>query len=416
MLEESQKLVVRRELDAILSSPAFRSSARCKNFLSFVVQCSLDGRVELLKERLIGMEVFSRSSDYSTGEDSIVRAKATELRRRLAKYYLEVESTPEVRIEIPAGSYAPVFRWGLTGSSGNGTPLDQPLQGRRLWVRRALVLLLVLAGAVAILEYGATRSARSRRLPAALNEFWMPLLRSSRPPLVYVPSPELFRLSRGFYASQWRNSGAAGITEQDMLSDDLQLDPNAILHGKDLIPVPNHYVAKGDAYVAAALAGLFARAGKSSQLRFGDNLSFRDLRSAPTVLIGAFNDPWTLQTTSNLHFSFREQNGVQFIETQQPLTRTWTSRLNPDGTIADDYALVCRLVDPRSHRVLAVAAGITEWGTWAAGDFLTTEDELAQVFRRIGAGRSKQNVEILLKTHVIDSIPGPPRVVDTYVW
>jgi hypothetical protein len=140
MLEESQKLVVRRELDAILSSPAFRSSARCKNFLSFVVQCSLDGRVELLKERLIGMEVFSRSSDYSTGEDSIVRAKATELRRRLAKYYLEVESTPEVRIEIPAGSYAPVFRWGLTGSSGNGTPLDQPLQGRRLWVRRALVL------------------------------------------------------------------------------------------------------------------------------------------------------------------------------------------------------------------------------------------------------------------------------------
>src|SRR5580698_3555405 len=106
-----EKEAVLRELEAILSSPFFRTSNRSKQFLAYVVQHTLEGNHEPLKERTIGAKLFQRPAGYATGDDPVVRVQAGEVRRRLEQYHHAAVSQSPVRIELPIGSYAPTFQW-----------------------------------------------------------------------------------------------------------------------------------------------------------------------------------------------------------------------------------------------------------------------------------------------------------------
>ncbi len=100
---------VKAELQRILSSPTFRNAPRHSEFLKFVVGKALAGEAENVKEYLIGLEVFHRRSDYDPATDPIVRAEARRLRARLAEYYGTLGEHNQIRIELPKGTYVPVF-------------------------------------------------------------------------------------------------------------------------------------------------------------------------------------------------------------------------------------------------------------------------------------------------------------------
>ena len=105
--DKNQRAVILDQLAKIQNSRSFGNSARAKEFFSYVVKQAVDGHTENLKERAIGVNLFDRAPSYMTGEDPIVRVNAAEVRKRLSVYYAEEEPTPEVRIEIPVGSYIP---------------------------------------------------------------------------------------------------------------------------------------------------------------------------------------------------------------------------------------------------------------------------------------------------------------------
>jgi hypothetical protein len=113
--------VVRSELDRVLASPEFRASKRCQDFLAFVVERTLAGLPDSLKERTIGIEVFGRPTSYDTSVDGIVRINASEVRKRLAIYYAESNRTSQYRISLPVGSYVPVFSKAAAHISGDPT-------------------------------------------------------------------------------------------------------------------------------------------------------------------------------------------------------------------------------------------------------------------------------------------------------
>ncbi len=110
-LSAKQADAVRTVLESIVSSSAFAGSKRCQDFLRLVVQRALVGDLDSLRERMIGVEMFGRPADYDTSNDAVVRVRATEVRKRLSQYYREAAAAPDVRIELPPGSYVPEFRW-----------------------------------------------------------------------------------------------------------------------------------------------------------------------------------------------------------------------------------------------------------------------------------------------------------------
>jgi serine/threonine-protein kinase len=98
------------QVGRILVSKAFRQSDRLKRFLSFIVEETVAGRGERLKEFVVGVEVFGKPASFDPRNDPIVRVQARRLRAQLARYYKEDASEGELVIELPKGGYAPVFR------------------------------------------------------------------------------------------------------------------------------------------------------------------------------------------------------------------------------------------------------------------------------------------------------------------
>ena len=106
---ELERADVRKQLERILSSPVFQNSKRYAAVLKFLIDRTLEGSGDQLKERTIGIEVFNRAPDYDTATDHAVRSAVAEVRKRLAQFYQENPLEP-VRIEVLPGSYVPQFR------------------------------------------------------------------------------------------------------------------------------------------------------------------------------------------------------------------------------------------------------------------------------------------------------------------
>ena len=107
-VEADQK--VREELNRILASKSFRQVDRLQHFLRFVVEETMAGRRDKLKEFPIGVEVFGKESSFDPRMDPIVRVQARRLRSRLERYYREEGQNDNVVIELPKGGYAPTFQ------------------------------------------------------------------------------------------------------------------------------------------------------------------------------------------------------------------------------------------------------------------------------------------------------------------
>ncbi|MGH9605837.1 MAG: TPR end-of-group domain-containing protein [Terracidiphilus sp.] len=127
-LSPVQATLARQHLEQILASRTFASSKRTQAFLSLVVSRALEGDIENLHERMIGAELFGRPISYDTGNDSVVRVRASELRKKLAQYYSSEarDRNLPVRIELRSGSYVPNFLFAAESAPAAGETTVQP--------------------------------------------------------------------------------------------------------------------------------------------------------------------------------------------------------------------------------------------------------------------------------------------------
>jgi len=101
---------IKNQLEKILESAEFKGSEKQRNFLSFVVNETLDNRASQIKGFTIAVAVYGRTEKFDPQVDPIVRVEAGRLRRALAHYYLTAGEKDPIIIEIPKGSYVPAFR------------------------------------------------------------------------------------------------------------------------------------------------------------------------------------------------------------------------------------------------------------------------------------------------------------------
>jgi serine/threonine-protein kinase len=123
---------VREQLARVVKSPGFVSSARLTRFLAHIVNRTIDGDLDSLKEFSIAMEVFDRTADYDPNIDAIVRVEARRLRSKLKAYYEEGPGRSDpVLIGLRPGSYVPIFRWLERGPQENKKEIGTSIQTRR---------------------------------------------------------------------------------------------------------------------------------------------------------------------------------------------------------------------------------------------------------------------------------------------
>jgi hypothetical protein len=157
---------------------------------------------------------------------------------------------------------------------------------------------------------------------------------------------------------------------------------------------------------------MLARRGKAYQLRYAGDISPGDVHSAPTVLIGAFNNPWTIEVTDPLRFVFVGGDTIRDKQTNH----SWTVQVKADRTTTDDYAIVSRLLSADGRETIMTAAGIGQYGTQAASEFLSNPARIADFARTAPAGWAGKNLQIVMHIRVVDDAPGSVDIVSSYSW
>ena len=169
----------------------------------------------------------------------------------------------------------------------------------------------------------------------------------------------------------------------------------------------------GDVSANVSVTSLLTRFKHTFDLRSGEDVAFGDICEAPAILIGAFNNAWTLQMTGDLPFVFgsgltiREHGGD---------ARQWSPVLSSDNRIQVDYALVARLPHSKTGEPLITIAGIEQSGTRAAAEFITSPQEINSLIRSAPAGWMNKNLEFVLQTKVVNDIPTTSTLVAIRAW
>jgi len=409
MVDGVERAAIQRELEAIVRSSFFRGSSRGKQFLAYVVQHKLEGHDELLKERTIGTELFRRPVDYATGDDPVVRVQAGEVRRRLEQYYNAVPNGSKVRITLPVGSYVPEFQ-------GNQVehPVDSPLaesEPAPLPRKRFPVLWTVVV--IGLVSFAAVSTMRVRRKAgheSVLEQFWSPVFASPQAVLICLSKPVFYRPSLDLYRRYSKTHTGTFTTEVERLNRGLPLNPREKILWGDMVPFTEFGVAAGDVYAANRLTQLFGRINKPSQFRIGNEYSFDDLRNSPAVLVGAFSNWGTLEITANLRFVFAEKEVSFWIQDREAPNRTWR------GEDGEDFGIVTRLLDSKTGQLVITVAGLAATGSDAAAQLISNSEYLHEGLRGAPPDWQKKNMQVVVQTHVINGVAGPPHVVATYFW
>jgi hypothetical protein len=146
--------------------------------------------------------------------------------------------------------------------------------------------------------------------------------------------------------------------------------------------------------------------------------SFAELREGPIVLIGAFDNIWTLRVTQKLRFGFESKDGVALIvDRKSPKQTSWATAWDlPYEKLSRDYAIVARIHDSTTGQPVIIAAGISEEGTEAAGEILYNPVYLDSLLARLPANWEQMNMEAVIETQVIQGHSGPPNVLAVETW
>jgi hypothetical protein len=237
-----------------------------------------------------------------------------------------------------------------------------------------------------------------------------------QPVLICLAKPVVYRPTFDLYQKYAQTHPGSFQTEVERSNQVLPLGAHDQIAWSEMTPYPDYGVAVGDAYAAVRVSSSMGQIGKPSQVRIGGNYSFEDLRNSPAVVVGAFNNKWTMQIMPGLHFSFVEDNGQYMIREQIPGGRVWRANFRQSQQAGDDFAIVARLLDSKTGQFTIVAAGITGSGTQAAGEFISNPTFLERGLRAVSPDWQKKNMELVLQTTVTDSVAGPARVVAAYAW
>jgi hypothetical protein len=243
---------------------------------------------------------------------------------------------------------------------------------------------------------------------SALERFWAPVISSSSKAVFCIGQRQFVAPNAELTAES--NEALARIGDAPK--------PNWAVSLAQLYYLGSQNVALSDAGTLARLAGLLDRNKKPFRILGESSTSYSDLQDGPVILIGGLNNDWTIRLMGPLRFSFERNNQMFWIrDREHPSKAEYVLDYDtPYMSLTQDYALISRALEPTTQRMVVVAAGLTGYGTQAAGEFLTNESYMEEAVRGAPAGWERKNLQLVIATEVIKGNSGPPHVVNRHFW
>lgn len=416
-MDERMALVQR-----ISSSAQFRRATKLRDFLTYVVEQTLKNQGDSLSEYQIGRSVFGRSEDYSPSEDNVVRAHARQLRVKLSEYFSSAGKDEPLVVEIPKGSYAPVF------SPRASVPVAPVTESPARWPARlssripAWVVFAVLAISLGATVFLAVQNrALQRQVATSLG---------STPGVITAPFAWVLDPDRS--VSLVVADSCFGLM-QDLAgrpaSLEEYLDPEFWQKTKPSSPIASNgdwlmrrirsreLTSYADVLLSARILRLAGPRAKIA-IRFARDLNTRELNSGNFVFLGSsYVNPWLALYDRKRNFQIQvdaasRQNIIN--KAPRPGERASYFMLGEDGVPGVTYGLIAFCPSDGTTGNVLIIEGTNMEGTEAAGSMILDPKSAREILSQLGIPESSRThpfFEILVETKVLAGAPSQTRVV-----
>ena len=439
---------VRAQLDAILASEYFATSRRASGFLQHVVDRSLAEDNSSLKERLIGIEVFQRRSDFDTTSDSIVRVTANDVRKRLLQYdHHRPEGT--LRILLPLGSYVPDIIGEPLRSAAPDAPDETPAilppppataqeaetfgtdcvfpreqtqapadrTERRSLLRLPALHWKPLIGTVLAVSVGWFASTllhpSGRRTDTPDLRFYNDLLGRIGEPgtqtQIALSNPRVVLYRGSLSANPFKEDEVANLTLPTSLNEQLKAtanDTQGDFPYHYLQVDDKNYTGLGEAEAAFGLASILQATGRSSRLTQARFLNWDVARDQQLVILGAPHMSSFAQSSLDGSNFIMDHDAIRNLRPQAGEKASYARNISGSGL--EDYGLIWMGKSQAASSVL-VLAGLTSTGTAGVGQFFADPARMRPVYEQLRANSKTSSFpeawQVLIRIDAREDVP-----------
>ena len=433
---------VHKLLEKVFRSRHFVHAPKKQRFLQVVCEFYLNGRAQELNEYLIGREVFERDDSYNPAADPIVRVGAHDVRKRLELYYQSEGALDEIKLEIPVGSYEPVFiRKSISSELQSLLPSVEPIvseqpipvlinedkekeskphlgeKNKQVVALYGVLLALAITTAIlSISNMNLRRQIQESQTPKGIEAYlpvWEPFFRSEDSTLLVLSNPPTY---------QFINAGDPEI----IVKNSIPLPANHISTYSDLLkgrfigrnnPSPRlsltieSYTGLGEAVGLHRLTNLFRTFGRDTYIKQSRTISAEDLKNHNLVLLGSvWVNEWSGKLPVGEEFSYSGNATIINHHPAQGEEAEYRSKFDlQTGALEEDYALVTVKPNISNQNTVMILAGIRSPGTEAAAEFMTDKNHLRELNNHLKQLRPQVDApryyQALLKIGVENGIP-----------
>ena len=407
-----------------------KRAARLREFLLYVGQRSIKDGLDQIHEQEIGANVFGRPADYDTSLDNIVRVNASELRKRIEDYFESDGASEPLIMEIPRGSYKPVFRQrtveptiqivvadeAITSAQPTAdalkisSPPGSTVERRLLMLAAALIL--VLSASCIILWTENHSLQRSLNNPwqntPAVGSFWSGIL-STRPNTDIILADTSFALieditKRPISLGDYLSRNYVNKVQSPDLSPDRRADLGMIMQRNN--------GSLGDFRAAQRILALDPP-GKNFHMYSARDYTPALVKQDNIILIGARkSNRWDDLFESGMNFTaqYDSDRTVDYIRNKVPAAGEQEIYSQSPSASNGGYCVVAYMPNPQQSGKVLMIAGTDSAATEGGGDFLTSEDQLSR-FQKTLHVTTLPYFEAVLKTTNLNGTPIDATVV-----
>lgn len=396
----------------ILGSRHFAKAPLLSSFLAYASQRALEDGMVRISEYEIGMNVFQRTATFDPREDNIVRTYARHLRKRLQEYYETDGENDRVRVELPKGTYVPVFhireRPTETEAPTDEAALEEQVpqaelsEGRIWWHRRwifgmAAILLVVYSMALYWIARSTVHSRTGGERRSTLHPIWEQLFRPDQNTFI-IPS------DIGFVILQQANHRTFSLAEYLNWFSSQSTDGHlsmSYLRDQTYTSVLNLTIISNLQRLPEARADRFI-------IRATKNVRFDDLRDNNAILLGSnYSNPWTEIFGDKLNFQFvnHPKEDRRWIVNQHPGEgEASTYESTTTNTTHRTYAVIAFVPNLDKNGHVLLIQGLDTAGTQAAADILFNSGEMRSfVQKTLGHDGVTGSFELLIAADSLDA-------------
>jgi hypothetical protein len=405
----------RAQVERIFQSKTFRSSDVLRHLLAYLVDASLAGTADDLKEYTVAVDALGKPSSYDPRQESAVRMQVGRLRQKLAEYYRSEGVEDAVVVDLPKGGFKVVFEpRPLEPDAFEQVPVPEPVietTPEEGWRRREILLVAGLVLALAGMAFFASQYREMKKAageaPVAwtpeIQQLWEPILSSNRPLVVCIATPLSvlipgFGTVREFSVNDWedvaKSKGIAALKEA--------------LNAQTVQPTFG-YTGVGTASAALLLGQFFGARQKSVVMTRSNLLSLPELMEENVVFLGPLTGAREIRALRVDQQILLEPDGIRNLH-----PRPGEPAFVPEGQGAkggedsmDTYSLISRVPGLRGKGQILSLSG-NQISSVMAGAQALTDPGVAKMLvskLRSGSGSIPAYFQVVLRVRSMDGVP-----------